>query len=680
MKSLMQKIKLVCLTGMVAAVSVACEKDRLSESSLLWVPEAQDSTLLPDWVEKMENPMIDWVKIYPGEVDESEPRIASARVKISPYYKNAAPSMSANPTTPLFSTGYYAAPAEVITIVVPPELEGKKVNYIININRCNLERPCTGGGAVGEQKRYSYVRESGALKVGENRVYNYFGGGIYLTFEAGLTDEYEFEIRGAVKSPDFVEGDDVQAWREMIAKTKVPYGEIRAKRYILTIRTSDLRNVPDPQKVCDFYNEFVRVCYNDYFGFIEDDAQPVTVPDSRRAIMVPWRSYCDFQMCGGAAHSGYPTVFGQSYEKRMVDVVELNNAGHWGLFHENGHNFQNAKWKWSSQTEVTCNINIFKWYYAKLGYWASGTRLTAFQGVTANYVSKASPDKDFEKRSGDEQICPYIQLAYGLGWGVYKYLGIQNRISQDYENNDQGKKDFFAKRVTEYAGANMLPFFDDWGISLSKAARKYIALFPDWLQTERGQKMGEFWKHFEYGPVTDVTEFDFYNEPDASTFPDVNFGEADRKNWKVTAIEGANVTGDKDVDGRKECLIDDNNTTCVMWVKPGVTYSGLKGVKPVTVTIDMQEATSFNYYKLRNRTTSGNAAFNPKAVSLYGSNDGSDFTPIQKAYVISNYSDTEISISLDKMQTYRYLKLEVEQWTTGTRSCIAIADFRVGIE
>ncbi len=85
MKSLMQKIKLVCLTGMVAAVSVACEKDRLSESSLLWVPEAQDSTLLPDCVEKMENPMIDWVKIYPGEVDESEPRIASARVKISPY-------------------------------------------------------------------------------------------------------------------------------------------------------------------------------------------------------------------------------------------------------------------------------------------------------------------------------------------------------------------------------------------------------------------------------------------------------------------------------------------------------------------------------------------------------------------------------------------------------------------
>ena len=24
--------------------------------------------------------------------------------------------------------------------------------------------------------------------------------------------------------------------------------------------------------------------------------------------------------------------------------------------------------------------------------------------------------------------------------------------------------------------------------------------------------MGEFWKHFEYGPVTDVTEFDFHGQ------------------------------------------------------------------------------------------------------------------------------------------------------------------------
>ncbi|MDE6452036.1 MAG: discoidin domain-containing protein [Odoribacter sp.] len=300
--------------------------------------------------------------------------------------------------------------------------------------------------------------------------------------------------------------------------------------------------------------------------------------------------------------------------------------------------------------------------------------------MTANYVSKDLADKDFEKRSGDEQFCPYIQLAYGLGWGVYKYLGIQNRTSQDYENSDQGKKDFLAKRVAEYAGANMLPFFDDWGIALSNAARKYIALFPNWLETERGKKVGEFWKHFEYGPVTDPAEFDFYNEPDPSTFPDVHFGEADRSNWTVIGIEGGNVTGDKDVDGRKECLIDNSNSTCVMWAKPGVTYGSVKGVAPVTITIDMGAGTSFNYYKLRNRTVNGNSAFNPKAVSLYGSNDGINFTIIQKDYVISNYSDTEISISLDKMQTYRYLKLEVEQWTSGTRSCIAIADFRVGME
>lgn len=668
-------IKLHWLLVILLAI-YACESDRLAENELIGIPDTQDSTLLPDWVEKLENPMIDWVKIYPGDVDESEPRIESAKITINPYYKKNAPSMSANPS-PIFSTGYYAAPAEVITIVVPPTLEGKTVGYIININGCNLDKPHTGGSAVANQKRYSYVRKSGSLKVGENKVFNYFGGGIYLTFGEGILGEYEFEIRGAVKSPDFKEGGDIQAWKEMLAKTKVPYGEIQCKRYILTLALQHLKNIPDPQKVCDFYNEFIKLCYHDYFGFIEDDAQPCTVPDNMRASMTPWRSFCDYQMDGGAAHSGYPTVFGQSYEKRMADIEELSRAGHWGLWHENGHNFQNSKWKWSSQTEVTCNINIFKWYFSKLGYWVEGDRLKTFQGVAANYVAKDLPNKDFEKRSGDEQMCPYIQLAYGLGWGVYKYLGIQNRTSNDFTSG--GQKDFLAKRVSEYAGANMMPFFDDWGIAVSTSARIYIESFPDWLSTERGKKMGEFWKHFEYGPVTDPSEFDFYNEPDPSTFPDIHFGEVDRSGWSIAGMEGGNVTGDKSVKGDKECIIDDDNSSCILFVKPGKTYNNVKGTQPMSVTVNLGQASSFSYCKLRNRNVSAHVSFNPKAISLYGSNDGINFTPIKENYAISNYTETEVKVELGKIYSYQYLKLEVTDWTTTDRSCIAIADLRLGI-
>lgn len=187
----------LCWLLSILSVTYACESDRLIENGLIAFPNTQDTTLLPNWVEKLENPMIDWVRIYPGEVDESEPRIESAKITINPYYKKNAPSMSANPS-PIFSTGYYAAPAEVITIVVPPALEGKTVGYIININGCNLDKPHTGGSAVANQKRYSYIRKSGSLEIGENKVFNYFGGGIYLTFGEEILGEYEFEIRGAV--------------------------------------------------------------------------------------------------------------------------------------------------------------------------------------------------------------------------------------------------------------------------------------------------------------------------------------------------------------------------------------------------------------------------------------------------------------------------------------------------
>mgnify|MGYP002457273111 CR=1 FL=1 len=663
----------LCWLLSILSVTYACESDRLIENGLIAFPNTQDTTLLPNWVEKLENPMIDWVRIYPGEVDESEPRIESAKITINPYYKKNAPSMSANPS-PIFSTGYYAAPAEVITIVVPPALEGKTVGYIININGCNLDKPHTGGSAVANQKRYSYIRKSGSLEIGENKVFNYFGGGIYLTFGEEILGEYEFEIRGAVKSPDFKEGGDVQAWKEMLAKTKVPYGEIQCKRYILTLALPHLKNIPDPQKVCDFYNEFIKLCYHDYFGFIEDDTQPSTVPDNMRAFMAPWRSFCDYQMDGGAAHSGYPTVFGQSYEKRMADIEELSRAGHWGLWHENGHNFQNSKWKWSSQTEVTCNINIFKWYFSKLGYWAEGDRLNTFKGVAANYVAKDLPNKDFEKRSGDEQICPYIQLAYGLGWGVYKYLGIQNRTSKDYTNG--GQKDFLAKRVSEYAGANMMPFFDDWGIAVSTSARIYIESFPDWLSTERGKKIGEFWKHFEYGPVTDPSEFDFYNEPDPSTFPDIKFGKLDRNGWTVSTTIPYVKDGST---GKPEDILDGSGSTFLSLYKPGKGTNTAK-ITP-GLTIDMQTQNSFTYFTWQHRTNNTATGLRLQEVSIYGSNTGqdNDFTLIKANITINTGNNNEQKFELGKIHTYRYIKFVYEKWDTVNSQSIQVSEITLGV-
>lgn len=588
--------------------------------------------------------------------------------------------MSNNGGTPLFSTGYYAAPAEMITIVVPASLAGKTVNYVINIDPCNLDKPCTGGGAVANQKRYSYIRKNGSLKVGENKVFNYFGGQIYLTFGSEVLGEHEFEIRGAVKSPDFIDGDDIQEWKQILASTGVPYGEIRSERYILTLAVKHLKNVADPQQVCDFYNDFIKICYNDFFGFQEDYAQPCVVADNMRAVMTPWRSFCDIQMCGGAAHSGYPTAFGQSYEPRMANLNELSKGGHWGLWHENGHNFQQSKWKWGSQGEVSCNINIFKWYYKKLGYWAEGSRLDAFKGVTENYVSKNIDGKDFEKRSGDEQICPYIQLSYGLGWGVYKYLGIQNRVSKDYENSDQGKKDFFAKRVAEYAGANMLPFFDDWGFTLSQGARRYIVGFPEWSETERGKQMGEFWKHFNYGPVTDTDLFDDYREPNPETFPVMPpTGDLDRKGWIATSTSGV-YAKDPTVKGAPEYVIDESNVTCIAIVKVGKTYDGVAGKDPMDFVIDMGRVNTFNYVKITNRN--GFPQLSVQKFSVYGSNTGNatDFTLIKGQIAADKSVGTQQKFTLGKDCTYRYIRIKYDAWDTASGSSVQLADFRVGID
>lgn len=468
----------------------------------------------------------------------------------------------------------------------------------------------------------------------------------------------------------------------LISFPSVPYGEIRTKRYILTLVVKELKKIADPQEICNFYNEFVKICYNDFFGFIEDEAQPFVVPYNMRAVMTPWRSFCDVQMCGGSAHSGYPTAFAQSYENRMAKLDELLKAGHWGLWHENGHNFQQSKWKWGSQTEVSCNINIFKWYFRKLGYWAEGSRLTAFQGVTQNYVSQDLPDKDFEKRSGDEQICPYIQLPYGLGWGVYKYLGIQNRVSKDFENSDQGKKDFLAKRVSEYAGANMLPFFDAWGIPVSGIARLYIAGFPDWLTTAQGQKMGVFWKNFDYGPVTNPDEFDDYREPDPSTFPEKpTGGNLDRKGWTVTTSVAYTADG---ATGLPAHILDGDNATYLALAKPGKGNNTAN--KDMFFIMDMKGQKIFNTIGWQHRTTVSSDNLRVKDVSVYGCNTGneSDFVLLKggmKLEVANNATGNGVQkLNLGKIFTYQYIKITFNDWKKDAGNTCQVSEINVGME
>lgn len=158
--------------------------------------------------------------------------------------------------------------------------------------------------------------------------------------------------------------------------------------------------------------------------------------------------------------------------------------------------------------------------------------------------------------------------------------------------------------------------------------------------------MGEFWKHFEYGPVTDPSEFDFYNEPDPSTFPDIKFGKLDRNGWTVSTTIPYVKDGST---GKPEDILDGSGSTFLSLYKPGKGTNTAK-ITP-GLTIDMQTQNSFTYFTWQHRTNNTATGLRLQEVSIYGSNTGqdNDFTLIKANITINTGNNNEQKFELGKI-------------------------------
>lgn len=418
---------------------------------------------------------------YPGAVGSVQPRLRNYELSIdlsSKVWKQL--KISESPKE-WHSTGLYAAPGEEITIVVPQGIKG--VICRIGSSTCNLS-------SKKVLKRHPITWKTEELKPGENKLHHPFGGHIYIISQT-YDGVCEFVITGAVKSPDFIyKQTDATEWEKELKETQVPWGELRSERIIITIPTSDLKQVKNPDSLMAWYNEVIELDFNDFWNLSDAADSLNKSPD------FPWRMSSDIQVCAGAAHAGYPFMAGYSWGKRAADLDHLKKSD-WGIYHEIGHNYQTYCWKPSYFVEVTCNLHSFH-IHNRFGGWPAG-KLKSFEWIVDNYVNKDIKDKDFAElynskgRWGQhliEMITPFVQLAQQYSWGYVGYLGESSRNSYEEVIGNQGRMDFFAMRVTEYAGKNLLPFFDAWGMQLSTSTRMYISQFDEY-------KGDEFWTKFD---------------------------------------------------------------------------------------------------------------------------------------------------------------------------------------
>jgi hypothetical protein len=186
-------------------------------------------------------------------------------------------------------------------------------------------------------------------------------------------------------------------------------------------------------------------------------------------------------------HAGYPIMTHLDAAKRFVDLERLSTKGDWGMFHEMGHNHQHRDWTFSGTGEVT--VNLFSLYLMEtVCEKGIGHKAMSPESIAKSRALYEKGGRDFGhwKRKPFLALIMYHQMREAFGWDAYKRVFAEYRDLADYERpkNDAQKRDQWLVRMSKTVKRNLGPFFESWGVPVSKKARKAVADLPEWMPDE----------------------------------------------------------------------------------------------------------------------------------------------------------------------------------------------------
>lgn len=419
-------------------------------------------------------------RLFPGLVDEAEPRVKDAKFTLDLNFVNQTSDnlrIQVAPE-PLFSTGYYAAPGELIKLIVPAGVNGLSAQ--IGCHTDNLT-----GKPVLLRDPIIFTRK--ALYPGVNYMRNLYGGTIYIRASFAIAQPTEFTISGACVSPDFILNQSNHAeWKARVLASKVPWLELRSKNVIFTVPrdkiVAQFTNASEPLNdmalPLKLWNDVFDLDYNGAMGLSANAAD-----ERDRSPQGAWRGVLDIQLSFGYGHNGFPFV-GQNDEEWFSAFTSLKRLTTsnltWGAYHEFGHNCQQPTiWSWSTLGETTCNLFSFK--VAKrinANYSILHQSVTTGFPQAITYASTAGgKDFDIDAAMNDpfKRLTPFIQIFELYGYNAMTYLYTEARHAKRLSSNDQDKKDFVYEKLSEYTGINLFAFFQAWGITTSSVSQNKVA-------------------------------------------------------------------------------------------------------------------------------------------------------------------------------------------------------------
>ncbi|MEK4575127.1 putative mucin/carbohydrate-binding domain-containing protein [Bacillus sp. FSL E2-8868] len=345
-------------------------------------------------------------------------------------------------------TGIYAAPNEEITI----DIKGtQSIQAFIGTRSYDEKDP-----------------EEFDLKPGKNVISSPRGGILYFYNMNNEGEVTASVTNGGSHFPLFILGKHTKKdWDEMLKKYKDPYAvELKGERSLITTTYDSVQKYmknTDPTELMKLHDKIIRL-ENAVAGLSEDGVGVAKSPTHYVQFVEKRKPAEGNFMFATNYHTGYiPTAM-----NRVLDSEVLEKDG-WGPWHEVGHLHQQEPWKWSKVREVTVNI------YSLAVQKALGNQLEMDEHYKESFEYLERPKAE-RVIDGINPLTMFWQLNVVYGEHFYPRLHQAYRLLPQSEmpNSDEEKKQLFIYMTSKVAGQNLIPFFEEWGLTPNDDTREKI--------------------------------------------------------------------------------------------------------------------------------------------------------------------------------------------------------------
>lgn len=379
----------------------------------------------------------------------------------------------------MHSTGFYAAPGEVVVVEVPENWTGRGLKVRISGHRDNIP--------IRKPLLRTPRSPARVFPVNKTRteIASAYGGAVYI--DTGVTpidaDPFTVKCENSLAAPTYLHGQTtLDDWKNTQRNHPAPYAEFVGHNVAISFPAEWIRDLDDPSSLMDYWDGVVAL--HDKLGGYTDLRK------------MPERINVDCQISIGLFHSGYPTQGPQSKCRGVVDLPQLTSTGNWGWFHELGHEAQrrpDKSWSWvnpytfDGSVEVT--VNLFSAHaFDELGMmdrkqWTWTARNKAVQERARSFLAKG---KTYAEGGAADKLAMHLQIRHAFGWDVYRkalagYSRQQDDDPSQLPKSEQAKRDAWLIRMSNATGRNLAPFYGKvWGIPLSPEAIKAVGDLPVW--------------------------------------------------------------------------------------------------------------------------------------------------------------------------------------------------------